>query len=249
METGRIIEDNPDDVYRGLAVDHALLLCHDGGVTLRLWRNEFSVVIGRGQTLAEVDEDYCRQNGIHVCRRISGGGAVYQDSGNLNISLVYPRLALMKPHDVREATRLLPSIILDSLTRCGVTRSTLDDLNGIHRDGYKVSGAASYLNRDTILSHSTLLLSADIKKLEKSLLHPMEVHRASMYSPTANLDIDFENWKPILVGLVEERFDTSLNEGKLTTEEASLTAELSRAYSSEEWVRSGIMPTLKKGII
>jgi lipoate-protein ligase A len=197
MMTGRVIEDHPGDANLGLAIDHALLITHAGGVTLRLWRNPRSVIIGRSQSPSlEADEEYCRANGVIVCRRISGGGAVYQDEGNLNISLVYPRSALERIDNVSEATCLLPSIIMESLRRNGVDRLSIDRLNTIYKDGFKVSGAAAYLKSDVVLSHSTLLLSADLRRLEKSLLHLEGVKRGSRYSPTTNLRLDVGAWRP-----------------------------------------------------
>lgn len=255
---GRVIQDHPDDPYLGLAVDHALLLQSGGDrVTLRFWSNPPSVVIGRGQSPeAEVDQAYCHEKGIRLCRRISGGGAVYHDEGNLNISLVYPRKKLAKPLDVREATRLLPSLLLQSLERSGVTRLSIDELNGVYLDGLKVSGAASYMSRDTALSHSTLLLSANLENLERSLLHPEATRRKSRYSPTRNLsNLDAEAWKPILVDLLGKRFDARFVEDRLTPEEAHLSERLcDSVYAQDDWINEGRMSTdsilaLKKGIV
>ncbi len=255
---GRIIQDHLSDPHLGLAVDHALLL-HGGEnrVTLRLWSNPPSVVIGRGQLPElEVDQAYCRENGIRVCRRISGGGAVYHDGGNLNISLVYPRWTLAKPLDVKEATRLLPSLLLRSLEHYGIAPLSIDELNGIYLDGLKVSGSASYLSRDTVLSHSTLLLSANMENLERSLLHPEGARRRSRYSPTRNLSVlNSEEWKPILVDLLGERFDASFAEDSLSPEEAQLAERLcDSVYSRGDWISEGRMPddvisSLKKGIV
>jgi lipoate-protein ligase A len=255
---GRIIQDHPDDPYLGLAIDHSLLL-HSclNRVTLRLWSNPPSVVIGRGQSPGlEVDQTFCRENGIRVCRRISGGGAVYQDEGNLNISLVYPRKSLAKPLDMKEATRLLPNLLLQSLEQSGIARLSIDELNGIYLDGLKVSGAASYLSRDTVLSHSTLLLSANLEKLEKSLLHPGVVQRKSRYSPTGNLSVlDVEAWKPILVDLLGKRFGTRIVKDSLTPEEAQLAERLcDTVYAQDDWIievrmANDAASTLKKGIV
>jgi len=255
---GRIIQDNSNDPYLSLAIDHSLLL-HGGEerVTLRLWNNPPSVVIGRGQSLElEVDQSYCRANGIKICRRLSGGGAVYHDGGNLNISLVYPRRALAKSLDVKEATRLLPNLLLKSLEYVGILSLSIDELNGLFLDGFKISGAASYLSRDTVLSHSTLLLSANMENLEKSLLHPEGARRKSRYSPTRNLSIlDAETWKPILFDLLDERFNARFTEDSLTHEEAQLAERLcDSVYSNGDWINEGRMPddviwVLKKGII
>jgi len=248
---GRIVSDPPRNVYMGLAVDHSLLLMHqhNGSVaTIRFWNNPRSVIVGRGQSLEhEVDRDFCRENDILVCRRISGGGAVYQDEGNLNISLVYSRGELGSPNDVREATRLLPSLIVESLGRNGLSGLTIDDSNGIYLDGYKVSGAASYITRDTVLVHSTLLVSANIENLEGSLIHSEEAQRRrSRYAPTMNLPaFPIETWKTNLVRLLEARFDATFRQDALTSEEMKMAERLSRTmYSTEGWISEGKRPDL-----
>ncbi|MDP2900906.1 MAG: biotin/lipoate A/B protein ligase family protein [Candidatus Bathyarchaeota archaeon] len=246
---GRVVSDSPRNAFLGLAVDHSLLLLHphNGNVaTLRFWSNPRSVIVGRGQSLKlEVNRDFCRKNGILVCRRISGGGAVYQDEGNLNVSLIYPRHALERPNDVREATRLLPSLIKKSLEDCGLAGLTIDDLNGVYLDGYKVSGAASYLSRDAVLAHSTLLVSANLENLEGSLVHSDGTQRRrSRYAPTRNLPaLPMDAWRSSLVQLLEERFDASFKQDVLTPEETRMAERLSETmYSTEGWIRAGERP-------
>jgi lipoate-protein ligase A len=255
---GRIIQDHTQDPYLGLAIDHSLLLhSSDNRVTLRLWSNPPSVVIGRGQSLGlEVNQNYCLENSIKICRRISGGGAVYQDEGNLNISLIFPRKSLAKLQNLQEATRLLPYLLLQSLEHSGISHLSIDEMNSIYLDGLKVSGAASYLSRDTVLSHSTLLLSANLEKLEKSLLHPEGARRKSRYSPTGNMSVlDVEAWKPTLIDLLGKRFSTRIVEDNLTTEEAQLAERLCNSvYAREDWIIEGritydVILALKKGIV
>jgi lipoate---protein ligase len=243
MQFGRIIRDSPSNANMGLAIDHSLLLKQESNIaTVRFWSNPRSVVIGRGQFLKlEVDQDFCRENDIRICRRISGGGAVYQDKGNLNISLIYPRQAFGRPCDVREATRLLPGLLKESLGKCGFEKLSLDNLNGIYIDGYKISGAASYLSRDTVLSHSTLLISTNLANLERSLLHTEGAQRGSRYSPTKNLStLHIANWKSRLIQLLEERFDAPFKEDSLTPEESQLAERLRETlYSRDSWIMEG----------
>jgi len=156
----------------------------------------------------------------------------------------------------REATRLLPSLLLQSLEHSGITRLSIDKLNGIYLDGLKVSGAASYLSRDTVLSHSTLLLSANLVNLERSLLHSEGARCKSKYSPTRNLtNLDVETWKSILVDLLGKHFEARFVEGSLTPEEVQLAEKLCDSiYTRDDWINEGRMSTditsaLKKGII
>jgi lipoate---protein ligase len=242
---GRILLDTPNDANLGLAIDHALLLQHLKGESIaiiRLWNNPSSVIIGRGQSLEhEVNQEFCKEKNIQICRRISGGGTVYQDHGNLNISLIYQRRVLEKPEDIKEATRLLPNIIRESLEKNGFEKLTLDNMNSIHINGSKISGAASYLKRDVILTHSTLLLSANLEYLEKSLLHFKRERLGSRYSPTRNLlNLNVDEWKSYLIQLLEERFDAPFKEDNLTSDESRLAERLRETiYNQENWILKG----------
>lgn len=91
-----------------------LLLSKADTDTLYLWRNRSSVIIGRNQnTLAEVDEEAARKEDIRIVRRITGGGAVFQDLGNINFSYVFPR------GDSEEKSREAMQMILEFIRKAG----------------------------------------------------------------------------------------------------------------------------------
>ena len=77
--------------YRNLAIEE-YLFSHTNDDIFMLWQNEPTVVIGKNQNaFAEVNIDYAREKGIHIARRITGGGAVYHDLGNLNYTFISSR--------------------------------------------------------------------------------------------------------------------------------------------------------------
>ena len=109
--------------------------------TVRLWRNRNAVVIGRFQCArSEVNFDACRQNNVDIIRRFTGGGAVYQDLGNLNFSISIRSDSLTKT----DVFGFLPSLsfpVMKALKTLGLSLC----LNGMKiktLDGYKVSGLA-----------------------------------------------------------------------------------------------------------
>ena len=130
-------------------------------MTLFLYRNRPSVVIGRNQNpWTECDLDGLRRAGVTLARRISGGGAVYHDPGNLNVALVAPRSMYEPARHVRlmcEALRGLGVVV-----EVGSRQELL-----VH--GEKVTGSAFMLTGRRALQHGTLLVDADLTRLRACL--------------------------------------------------------------------------------
>ncbi len=247
---GRVLNDQSTDPNSGLAIDHALLLLNphsDYFTTIRFWSNPSSVILGRGQKLSnEVNQAFCMDNHIQIARRITGGGAVYHDKGNLNISILLPKTALENPDDIKETTSRLTNFLKESLEASGVENIRVDETNSLLCQDRKVSGAAAYFTKETILHHSTLLLSADLEKLKGSLIHHLEPERGrSKNKPTTNLlNLQVENWKKRYVELISSAFDVSFQQGFITSEETALATKLRESlYSKPSWIMSGERPT------
>ncbi|MBR2471652.1 MAG: lipoate--protein ligase family protein, partial [Clostridia bacterium] len=129
---------------------------------LILWQNEPSIIIGRNQnTLAEINKDIAESLGIHVVRRMSGGGAVFHDLGNLN----YTFITKNDGNDFLNFKKFTDPVI-DVLGSLGVTAS-LSGRNDLLIDGRKFSGNAQYVHKDMLLHHGTLMFRSDISVLEK----------------------------------------------------------------------------------
>ena len=135
-----------------------------------------AVVVGRSQIAdAEVDADACRQLGVPVLRRFTGGGAVFHDPGNLNVTIVLrrddPRL-VDRPSLARVPGlyQLLLEPLAAAVSSLGVpARATERD---VLVDGAKVSGVAALIGRRALLVHGTLLVDADLATLERVLDGP-----------------------------------------------------------------------------
>lgn len=131
---------------------------------LLLWQNEPSIIIGRHQnTLAEINLDYVRENKIHVVRRLSGGGAVYHDLGNLNFTFIKKAVQ----SDLLDFKSFTEPVIR-ALAKLGV-KAELKGRNDLTIDGRKFSGNAQYLYKNNILSHGTLFFDSDLTRLQKAL--------------------------------------------------------------------------------
>jgi lipoate-protein ligase A len=170
-----------------LALEEYCLLRLDRQATLFIcYVNSPAVIVGRNQNaLAEVDRAYVRRRGLPVIRRMSGGGAVYHDGGNLNFSYLSPG----SPKDVGRWARWAAPVI-EALQALGVT-ARLNPRHDLEVGGRKISGTAQYARGRRLLSHGTLLFATDLTALERALHRPADVletrGRASVIGQVTNL--------------------------------------------------------------
>jgi lipoate-protein ligase A len=129
-----------------------------------LWRNEPSIIVGKHQnTLAEINVDYVKQNNIKVVRRLSGGGAVFHDLGNLNFTFT------MKSEDENMINfRKYTEPILEVLQNMGID-ARFEGRNDLTIGGKKFSGNAMHIWKNKVLSHGTLLFSSHMPDLSAAL--------------------------------------------------------------------------------
>lgn len=129
-----------------------------------LWINEPSIIIGKHQhAYSEINYSFVKENKIPVIRRISGGGAVYHDLGNINFSFIQHIENNNKVNFNR-----FTSIIINMLQDNGIYAS-IGKRNSIFIGDKKISGHAEHLFKDKILHHGTLLFDTNLEILEKSL--------------------------------------------------------------------------------
>lgn len=127
-----------------------------------LWQNAPAVIIGLNQSpYAEVNLPYLKANGITLARRVTGGGAVYHDLGNLNYSIVGPVKAVEKHYGT----------VAEALRKLGVP-ALLSGRNDILVDGRKCSGYAKRLFKDRLMIHGTLMWDVDLARLTEALSVP-----------------------------------------------------------------------------
>ena len=133
-----------------------------------VWQSEPTVIYGRNQVLEnEVNMSYCREHGVEVVRRKSGGGCVYSDKGNVMVSYVSERGVVNEVFEryLEGLTAFLRSI--------GVLAEK-SGRNDILVNGRKVSGNAFHQLPDRSIVHGTLLYSTDFDALQQALLPPVE---------------------------------------------------------------------------
>ncbi|MCM4168128.1 Lipoate-protein ligase LplJ [Arenibacter antarcticus] len=190
---------------------------------LLFYINEPSIIIGRNQnTLEEINHQYVDENNIHVVRRISGGGAVYHDFGNLNFSFI-------TNHDGKSLSNFkkFTAPVIKVLQSLGLN-AELKGRNDIEVEEKKISGTAQFSTGKRMVSHGTLLLDTDLEEVVKALNVKMEKivskgHK-SVRSRVANISeyltqpLEIEEFRRLLLeGLYEEsepfeRYHLSLKE-------------------------------------
>ena len=150
-----------------------------------LWQNRPAVIVGFNQEVnTEVNLDYLKENGIDLVRRVTGGGAVYHDLGNLNYTIVG------RSEDLERDYPEYASIMAKALQKLGVP-ATLSGRNDILVEGRKVSGFAKRVCKNRLMVHGTLMYNVDVDVLTK-VLNPSNTKLqskgiASVRSRVANL--------------------------------------------------------------
>ena len=131
---------------------------------LMLWQNDNAVIIGKNQnTHAQINDAFVRRHGIKVVRRLSGGGAVYHDMGNLNFTIISDALG---SSDIN--FRLFCSPVIRALAKVGI-HAELNGRNDMVIDGKKFSGNAQYLRGGRIMHHGTILFDSNAAMLSGAL--------------------------------------------------------------------------------
>lgn len=249
----RIIVSNHTNPYFNLATEEYLLEHTNGGIFM-LWRNEPCVVIGKNQNaFAEINLDFTNAHNIKVVRRLTGGGAVFHDLGNVNFTFIAPAGEGPQGLDFAYFTRP----VIDALAGLGV-EAGLSGRNDIvvHTDDgeRKISGNAQCVYNAAdgsvkTMHHGTLLFSADMSRMQGALnVDPTKLASKgirSVRSRVANLiDLlppaqreqmrDVPSFMDYLADYGSRRFDVPV--GGLTDEETTGIQSLMDAkYSTDLW--------------
>ena len=143
-----------------------------------LWQNDNAVIIGKYQnTQAEIDENYVAQHGIRVVRRLSGGGAVYHDLGNLNFTFIADAGDMEKLN-----MRVFCEPIVAVLRGLGIP-AEINGRNDMTIEGRKFSGNAQYMRGGRIMHHGTLMFQSDLSVLTNALrVEPGKIESKGMKS-------------------------------------------------------------------
>lgn len=207
---------------------------------LLFYINEPSIIIGKNQNMAEeINTDYVDSNGIHVVRRLSGGGAVYHDLGNLNYSFI----TVDDGNSFRNFRKFTEPVV-QALQSLGVN-AELSGRNDLMVEGRKVSGNAQFSTRGRMFSHGTLMFDTEVDAVVSALKVSKEKIESkgikSIRSRVANISEFLE--EPMSVTEFRAAILNSLFEGEenvkyweLTDEDWENIRELSaQRYGNWDW--------------
>lgn len=223
------------DVYFNMAVEKHLTqnAAHDECV-LFLWRNERTVVIGRNQNCwAECRVSALEADGGRLARRLSGGGAVYHDAGNLNFTFS----ASTDNYDVKKHSR----VICEAVKKFGLC-AEVSGRNDILIDGAKFSGNAFYKFGENHYHHGTILIKTDTEAMQKYLsVDPAKLRAKGVVSVRARVvnlselsdKINVDSMATALRDAFGEVYGLDVCEGTLpgADEVEAIRAE----FASDEW--------------
>ena len=158
------IENTSMDPYFNFALEYYLITELDLGQDFFLfWRTEPTLMIGRYQiTAAEINESYAKEKGIHVVRRVSGGGTIYTDPGGWQFSFI-----IKSRPEISDFKHYTEPIIqaLDTIN----VKAYFNNRNDLLIDGRKFSGNAQHHTKKCILHHGSILFDTNLDELVRSI--------------------------------------------------------------------------------
>lgn len=202
------------------------------------WQNDNAIIIGKHQnTLAEINESYVRQKGIRVVRRLSGGGAVYHDLGNLNYTWI-STAENTEEVDLRKFCQP----VADALCSLGAN-AHVSGRNDILIDDQKISGNAQYVRNGRVMHHGTLLFDSDLSVLAGALkVDPAKIQakgiqsvrsRVTSIRPCLQHAISLSEFKELLL---KHLFPDGVKEYHLTEKDIAAVEHLrAQRYDTWEW--------------
>lgn len=236
-----VVKTDCTDPYKNLALEEHLLLNVGEDVILYLWQNRHTVVIGRNQNpWAECRTSLLEEEGGHLARRLSGGGAVYHDLGNLNFTF----LCKDEHYDLQKQL----SVIQEACRLCGID-ATFSGRNDLLADGRKFSGNAFYHSKGFSYHHGTLLIDTDMNRLGRYLSPPKAKLESKGVTSVRSRVVNLKELSPTLTCEKMKEYMTRAFEAVygqkallLPVPEEAILLPMAEKYASADWLYGRPIP-------
>lgn len=233
------LESKSHDPYFNLALEEYVFEKLDQKEEyFMLWQNDNTIVVGKYQNTAqEINQDFVDENHIRVARRLSGGGAVYHDKGNLNFTFIVSE----EGHGLQFRQFIEP--VIHALAKLGI-RAEFTGRNDITIDGKKISGNSQYVKRGRIMHHGCILVDSNLTNVSEAL-RPKEAKfesksaksvaaRVTTINACSPEEITVEKFKKVLAEEVLKESGT--REYELSAEDLTAIHKLAdEKYRTWEW--------------
>jgi lipoate-protein ligase A len=233
----RIYEGMGFDPHRNLATEkHLMDITQPGECVLYLWQNQNTVVIGRNQNpWLECRTSVLEEEGGHLARRLSGGGAVFHDLGNLNFTF----LMCKEDYDLDKQLE----VIRQACMLAGI-QAEKSGRNDLLAEGKKFSGNAFFQNKTHAYHHGTILIDVDSSKLSRYLSPPKAKLEAKGVASVRSRVVNLKELVPTLTVEVMKRYmktafcmvyGAAAEAVTLTAEDKQVISSLAEHYGSWEY--------------
>ncbi len=233
------IYNNSNEPYYNMATEEYLFKKFNDDIFM-LWRNDNAIIVGKHQnTLAEINLDYVKQKNIKVVRRLSGGGAVFHDLGNLNFTFIM-NAGNGLPVDFRKYTEP----IIEVLQKMDIP-AKFEGRNDLTIDGKKFSGNAMHVVRNRILQHGTLLFASEMADLSEALkVNPLKYQDKSVKSVRSRVtniseylktELKIDDFSSMVMGHIMNKYDDCTLYELTDVDKEEIQKLAKSKYSTWEW--------------
>ena len=235
-----LIINDSNNAYYNLAAEEYLIDNFDEDIVM-LWRNNNTVVVGKNQnTVEEIDSRYVEEHDISVVRRLTGGGAVFHDMGNVNYTIIQPY-----QEGLFSNYAYFTEAVRDFLQKLGVS-AELSGRNDLMIDGKKFSGNAQCVRKGRMMHHGTLMFSSDVKdisgaltpnrkKTESKGVKSVQSHVTNISSHLLNDRMSVEDFMEQLYHYFLRRFPEAVPYELTQGDKTAIQQLTDEKYSTWEW--------------
>lgn len=241
------IQNDNTDPYFNLALEEYLLKEFSEDCFM-LWQNEPCVIIGKNQNpLAEINQEFVEKNNIKVARRLSGGGAVFHDLGNLNFTFI-----INDTQNSLRDYRKFTTPIVEVLSNLGV-KAEWSKRNDLIINGLKFSGNAQYKHKNRLLHHGTILFSSSLNDVRTSLKTDISIKGRwvkSIPSPITNVQehlkkpLNIDELKMIIQNHIKNTQENFSIYNLTATDIEKITKLVNKKYANNKWINLNFSPAL-----